>query len=84
VIGAKVNNINSPATLPIASPVDLLISSLQGVVGGCAQGVHKHFISEACSCFRVDETKDVRTTLCKTQALTDWSRQMFTDMCAGV
>jgi hypothetical protein len=81
---AEVNRMNPPATLPIASHVDLPMSSHQGVVGGLAQGVHKHFISEACSCIRVDETKDVRTTLCKTQTHTDWSSQMFRDMCAGV
>jgi hypothetical protein len=76
VIDAEVNRIGSLETLPIASHVDLPLSSHQGVVGVFAQAVHKRFITEACSCIRVDETKDGSfTRTSKTQTHTDCSRQ---------
>jgi hypothetical protein len=76
IIDAEVNRIGSLETMPIASHVDLPLSSHQGVVGGFAQAVHKRFIIEACSCIRVDETKDgVFTRTSETQTHTDCSRQ---------
>jgi hypothetical protein len=75
-IDTKVNRIGTLAMYSIASHGDLPVSSHQGVGGGFAQAVHKRFITEACSCIRVDETKDrISTTHEKTQTHTDCSRQ---------